>query len=142
MPEHKHTISSGFSGALEGKDLGAFLIWGIPLMMVPLLGIVVHVLFVVIFFKESMELQHSGRNERSKPCHYTAVHPVLMVCMLFILLPVFHPLMMHWRNQCGAFKAQPHAVALSIVFWVLVLTVSAVRLRGYFAAIFAVIGGQ
>jgi small-conductance mechanosensitive channel len=74
---------------------------------------------IIIMTMELIELQSSPLFKEAKDHQYASIHPAILIVAMFLLMPVFHPLFMHWRNQSGLFKPQPYAVWFSISVTVL-----------------------
>jgi len=118
------TPAAGFGAPTAGTkaaelgikyDFGDFLCWGIAITLVPCVGFIGYIALMVMFVLEFIELKKLVDAGKLSESQYTKVHPVLLLIGLFCCSIIFYPLFMHWRNQTGVFKPQPHAVWFAIV---------------------------
>lgn len=79
---------------------------------------------MVLFLLEFLELKKLVDAGKVEVSQYSKVHPALLLLGLFCCSIIFYPLFMHWRNQTGIFKPQPHAVWFAIVIMVVSIGVS------------------
>lgn len=110
-------------------DFGDYLCWGVAILLVPCVSLFGYVALLVMFILEFIELRKAVEAGKLEESQYSKVHPVLLVLGLFCCSIIFYPLFMHWRNQSGVFKPQPHAVWFAILILVLSIAIS-VALNG------------
>lgn len=132
------SAKGGFGAPPEGTlaskvglkyDFGDYLCWGIAILLVPCVSLFGYVALLVMFILEFIELRKAVEAGKLEESQYSKVHPVLLVLGLFCCSIIFYPLFMHWRNQSGVFKPQPHAVWFAILILVLSIAIS-VALNG------------
>jgi len=130
--------NTGFGAPVEGTpaarvglkyDFGDYLCWGVAILLVPCVSLFGYVALLVMFILEFIELKKAVESGKLEESQYSKVHPVLLVLGLFCCSIIFYPLFMHWRNQSGVFKPQPHAVWFAILILVLSIAIS-VALNG------------
>jgi len=105
-------------------DFGDFLCWGIAIMLVPCVSLFGYIALLVMFVLEFIELRKAVEAGKIEESQYSKVSPLLLVLGLFCCSIIFYPLFMHWRNQTGVFKPQPHAVWFSILILVISIVIS------------------
>jgi len=120
-------------------DFGDILCWGVAITLVPCIGFIGYIALMVLFVLEFLELKKLVDAGKLSQSQYSKVHPALLLVGLFCCSIIFYPLFMHWRNQTGVFKPQPHAVWFAIVIMLGSIAIS-ILLNG--ASVFADVMSQ
>ncbi len=105
-------------------DFGDILCWGVAITLIPCIGFLGYIALMVLFILEFIELKKLVDAGKLAESQYSKVHPALLLIGLFCCSIIFYPLFMHWRNQTGVFKPQPHAVWFAIVIMVISIGIS------------------
>ncbi|MDR0532635.1 MAG: DUF4339 domain-containing protein [Verrucomicrobiales bacterium] len=104
-------------------DYGNLLCWGVALTIIPYVNTVVLIVLAIFICLEISAAQREINAGRFKSSTYGNLHPVVGFLLVFCCGLFLYPFLMHWRNQSGYFKPQPHAVWFSIVVFVLAIIV-------------------